>query len=103
MMPKKRDADSGTTDASLHFANRNATKAGKTGNHSHFANDEDTGRRLEQVSANLYGAAMELESLLCRVHGADGQADLSEAIGSIMETLQLIAAAHTKLGPAAAE
>jgi len=103
MMPKKRDANGVAIDASLHFANRNATKAGKIRNYSHFANDEDTGRRLERVSANLHGAAMELEALLCRVRGADEQADLNEAIGSIMETLQLIAAAHTKLGPAAAE
>lgn len=101
-MRKKRDADGVAIDASLHFANRNATKAGKTEHHSHFANDEDTGRRLEQVSANLHGAAMELESLLCRIHGADGQADLNEAIGSIMETLQRIAATHARLGPVAA-
>ncbi len=102
-MRRKLGANDMAMSASLHFANRNATKAGKTGLSLHFANGIDAGHRLELVSASLHDAAVELESMLPGLPGPDEQADLHEAIGSIMETLQLIAATHARLGPAAAD
>ncbi|CAO3351578.1 hypothetical protein VH569_07315 [Azospirillum sp. 11R-A] len=57
-----------------------------------------TGLHLEHACARLQDAAVELETVLATLPG-DEQADLHEAIGSIMETLQLIASAHARLEP----
>ncbi|MCW2237493.1 hypothetical protein [Azospirillum canadense] len=54
-------------------------------------------RHLEQACARLQDAAEELESVIAAMPTADGQADLHEAIGSIMETLRLVASAHASL------
>ncbi len=103
-MRKKLGVRGVATEALLHFANRNATRVRKNGASLHFANGRDPGRHLEQACASLQDAAVELETVLSRLPGMDEQADLHEAIGSIMETLQLIAATHARLGaPAAAE
>ena len=102
MMRKKQGACGMAIEASLHFANRNATKAGKADVRLHFANAPETGRHLEQACASLQDAAGELEAVLSHLPGSNGQADLHEAIGSIMETLQLIASAHARLEPSAA-
>lgn len=89
-------------EAVLHFANRNAIRGGKNATRSHFANRPATGRHLEQACASLQDAAVELESVLFSLSGSTEQADLHEAIGSIMETLQLIAATQARLEPSAA-
>ncbi|WP_247876024.1 hypothetical protein [Azospirillum sp. TSH100] len=73
----------------------------------HSANDsanhdqtavQGTSRHLEHACARLQDAAVELETVLATLPGEE-QADLHEAIGSIMETLQLIASAHARLEP----
>lgn len=102
MMRKKQGANGMAIEASLHFANRNATKAAKADACLHFANGPNAGRHLETACARLQDAATELETLLAHLSGPSGKADLHEAIGSIMETMQLIASAHARLGPSAA-
>ncbi|BAI71180.1 hypothetical protein AZL_005420 [Azospirillum sp. B510] len=112
MMRKKLGTRATGNGVHLHFANRNATRGGKPATRLHSANEEtaqadgrddhsdQTGpcRHLEHACASLQNAAVELETLLATVRG-DEQADLHEAIGSIMETLQLIASAHARLEP----
>lgn len=98
MMRKKLGTRATGNGVHLHFANRNATRPGKSSAHLHFANDLGTGRHLEHACARLQDAAVELETVLAQLSG-DEQADLHEAIGSIMETLQLIASAHARLEP----
>ncbi|PWC33468.1 hypothetical protein TSO352_23695 [Azospirillum sp. TSO35-2] len=98
MMRKKLGMRATGSGVHLHFANRNARRGGKAASHLHFANDPGTGRHLEHACARLQDAAVELETVLAQLHG-DEQADLHEAIGSIMETLQLIASAHARLEP----
>ena len=107
MMRKKVGTRAAGNSVHLHFANRNATRAGKPAARLHSANDPDasqgTGRHLEHACASLQNAAVELETVLARLPG-DEQADLHEAIGSIMETLQLIASTHARLeSPIAAD
>ncbi|MFP5517116.1 MAG: hypothetical protein ACLGJC_29040 [Alphaproteobacteria bacterium] len=102
MMRKKLGTRATGNGVHLHFANRNATRAGKPAARLHFANDpgigQGTSRHLEHACASLQDAAVELEAVLAALPG-DEQADLHEAIGSIMETLQLIASAHSRLEP----
>ncbi|ANC93025.1 hypothetical protein A6A40_01640 [Azospirillum humicireducens] len=102
MMRKKLGTRATGNGVHLHFANRNATRSGKPAARLHFANDlgigQGTSRHLEQACASLQDAAVELEAVLATLPG-DEQADLHEAIGSIMETLQLIASAHSRLEP----
>lgn len=89
----------GANTASLHFANRNAYFGMSASAHARSANGGGgTARHLEQACARLQDAAEELEAVLAAIPSPDGQADLHEAIGSIMETLQLIASAHANLG-----
>ncbi|RJF81995.1 hypothetical protein D3877_18090 [Azospirillum cavernae] len=102
MMRKKLGMRGVGAEAVLHFANRNAIRGGKNATRSHFANRPATGRHLEQACASLQDAAVELESVLFSLSGSTEQADLHEAIGSIMETLQLIAATQARLEPSAA-
>ncbi|WP_448206678.1 hypothetical protein [Azospirillum sp. sgz302134] len=54
-------------------------------------------RHLEQACARLQDAAEELETVLASMHAPDGQADVNEAIGSIMETLRLVSSVHAQL------
>ncbi|MBY6264635.1 hypothetical protein EI613_22330 [Azospirillum sp. 412522] len=107
MMRKKFGTRATGNGVHLHFANRNATRAGKPATRLHSANDagggepatgQGTCRHLEHACARLQDAAVELETVLATLPG-DDQADLHEAIGSIMETLQLIATAHARLEP----
>ncbi|CAO3419164.1 hypothetical protein [Azospirillum endophyticum] len=102
MMRKKLGTRATGNTAHLHFANRNATRTGKPAAHLHSANDSDAGQgtslHLEHACASLQNAAVELETVLATLPG-DEQADLHEAIGSIMETLQLIASTHARLEP----
>ncbi|MBP2302324.1 hypothetical protein [Azospirillum picis] len=96
MMRKKLGTRVSSSGVHLHFANRNATRTRNAAGRLQFANDHRTGRRLEHVCAHLQDAAVELETVLSQLPGGE-QADLHEAIGSIMETLQLIASAHARL------
>ncbi|KAA0591711.1 hypothetical protein FZ942_30495 [Azospirillum lipoferum] len=107
MMRKKLGTRGTGNSVHLHFANRNATRAGKPAMRLHSANDpgdndrtavQGTSHHLEHACARLQDAAVELETVLATLPG-DEQADLHEAIGSIMETLQLIASAHARLEP----
>lgn len=47
----------------------------------------------------LQDAADDLESVLSDMPVPAGRADLNEAIGTIMETLRLVASAHARLDP----
>jgi len=107
MMRKKLGTRATGSSVHLHFANRNATRAGKPATRLHSANDPGAsaqqavlgkGRHLEHACARLQDAAVELETVLATLPDGE-QADLHEAIGSIMETLQLIASAHARLEP----
>jgi hypothetical protein len=104
-MMRKNSGERGVTaEALLHFANRNATRLRKGGDSLHSANVGDPSRHLEQACVSLQRAATELEVVMTRLPGSDEQADLHEAIGSIMETLRLISGTHARLAvPAAAE
>ncbi|MBP2228091.1 hypothetical protein J2847_001373 [Azospirillum agricola] len=102
MMRKKLETRGVAARISLHFANRNATKADDAERRLHFANRREAGRGLEQACASLQDAAEELETVLARLRRPDERADLHEAIGAIMETMQLITATHARLVPAAA-
>ncbi|AWK86567.1 hypothetical protein DEW08_10235 [Azospirillum thermophilum] len=87
----------------LHSANRFANRAGGLHGELQFAKPLETSRHLEEACARLQEAAAELESALPAVPDAGGRADLTEAIGSIMETMRMISAAHSHLGPQGAD
>lgn len=89
----------GCTTASLQIANRNASGGMKVAARVRPAQGGGTAHHLEQACARLQDAAEELESVLFAMPSPAGQADLHEALGSIMETLQLIASAHARLEP----
>lgn len=102
MMRKRLGTRGAEAPAVSQFANRNATGAAGNATGLQIANRLATGRHLEQACASLQDAAVELESVLFSLPEPGGQADLHEAIGSIMETLQLIAATQARLAPVAA-
>jgi len=81
----------------MHFANRNAYQGMVDLTRARSANGTATVRHLEHACARLQDAADELESVLVDMPSLAGQADLQEAIGSIMETLRLVASAHARL------
>ncbi len=80
--------------AVLRFANQNA-----------YQNMADAGamregaaaRTLERASARLQETAESLEAALAAVPPGAGRADLHEAIGTIMDTLRLVASVHARL------
>ncbi len=102
MMRKRLGTHGADAPPVSQFANRNATRAAGNANRLQIANGLATGRHLEQACASLQDAAVELESVLFSVPDGEEQADLHEAIGSIMETLRLIAATQARLEPTAA-
>lgn len=55
-------------------------------------------QHLQSACRRLQSAADELESALCLIRSDDAQAELHEAIGAIMDSLQLVASAHTRAG-----
>ena len=81
----------------MHFANRNAYLGMGDLICARSANGTATIRHLEHACSRLQDAADELESVLIDMPSLAGQADLHEAIGSIMETLRLVASAHARL------
>lgn len=97
MFRRKSGSRAAVSPASLHFANRNAYLSMTEFARGRPANGAATMRHLEQACARLQDAAEELESVVAAMPTADGQADLHEAIGSIMETLRLVASAHARL------
>lgn len=97
MFRRKAGSRATASPTSLHFANRNAYPNMTIATPVRVANDSATMRHLEQACARLQDAAEELESVVAAMPTADGQADLHEAIGSIMETLLLVASAHARL------
>ncbi len=109
MIRRKIGVRAGANTASLHFANRNAYLGMGISQRARSASAAGTARHLEQACVRLQDATDELETALSAIPSPDGRADLHEAIGSIMETLRLIAAAHARLErpqpdfPAAAE
>lgn len=99
MMRKMLGIQSGSAPSDSQFANRNATRAGDIATGLRIAKRLEAGRHLEQACASLQDAAVELESVLFDLPGLREQADLHEAIGSIMETLRLIASTQARLEP----
>lgn len=76
------------------YANVQKTKkAGKTG--------KSPARRMENAASRLQDAANELETALMNLPAGAHQEDVHEALGQIMETQQLLAAAFVRLRRAA--
>lgn len=59
---------------------------------------ENARQHLQSASRRLQSAAAELESALSLIPSNAAQAELHEAIGAIMDSLQLVASAHTRAG-----
>lgn len=89
----------GWSGSSLQSANHNAYRAMPKAPPSHPANGALVKRQLEEACVLLQDAADDLESVLSDMPVPAGQADLNEAIGTIMETLRLVASAHARLDP----
>ncbi|MDQ2101855.1 hypothetical protein [Azospirillum isscasi] len=89
----------GRGGASLQTANQNAYRDMHDAPPSHPASGLAAKRRLEKACVLLQDAADDLESVLSGMPVPAGQSDLNEAIGTIMETLRLVASAHARLEP----
>ncbi|AIB11092.1 hypothetical protein ABAZ39_03465 [Azospirillum argentinense] len=87
----------GRRGASLQSANQNAYRNMQKAPLSHAANGVTAKRQLEEACVLLQDAADDLESVLSGMPVPAGRADLNEAIGTIMETLRLVASAHARL------
>ncbi len=83
--------------ASLQNANQNAYRSIENAAVSGPADGLATKRRLEEACVLLQDAADGLELALSGMAAPAGRADLHEAIGTIMETLRLVASAHARL------
>lgn len=97
MFRRKSGSRTTASPTSLHSANRNAFQSMAGLAHLHIANGTATMRSLEHACARLQDAVEDLESAVGAMPTADGRADLHEAIGSIMESLRLVASAHSRL------
>ncbi|WP_149163159.1 hypothetical protein [Azospirillum brasilense] len=87
----------GRRGSSLQTANQNAYRNMQTASSPHPADGVMTKRQLEEVCVLLQDAANDLETVLSGMPMPAGRADLNEAIGTIMETLRLVASAHARL------
>ncbi|GAA4251379.1 hypothetical protein GBZ26_23195 [Azospirillum formosense] len=87
----------GRRGSSLQTANQNAYRNMQKAPLSHRANGVTAKRQLEEACVLLQDAADDLESVLSGMPVPAGRADLNEAIGTIMETLRLVASAHARL------
>ncbi|TWA59273.1 hypothetical protein FBZ82_12635 [Azospirillum brasilense] len=87
----------GRRGSSLQTANQNAYHAMQKAAASLPANGVLAKRQLEEACVRLQDAADDLESVLSGMPMPAGRADLNEAIGTIMETLRLVASAHARL------
>lgn len=59
---------------------------------------ESAQHHLQSACRRLQSAAEDLESALGLLRSDGAQAELHEAIGAIMESLQLVASAHARTG-----
>ena len=87
----------GRRGASLQTANQNAYRNMQKAPSSGSADGVMAKRQLEEACVLLQDAADDLESVLSGMPVPAGRADLNEAIGTIMETLRLVASAHARL------
>lgn len=83
-----RDSQNATRNAYANVRNESGKKVVKAG--------KPPARRMESVASRLQDAAIELEFLLGDL-SMDDQDEVHEALGRIMETQQLVAAAHARL------